>query len=210
MRTLLLLAAAVAIHPCGVLAQSMASGLEVPVRKAVPVIRSAAASPAPVFTNQSSAIFRSGDTFELRLGGMPAEDALQFSQSFTVGSDGYLNIPLGGQIKAAGLTQSQLERAIEQKMIDGEIFRFPTATITVNGQRYVTVGGSVKNAGRFPWTSDLTLMSAISQAGGGDGFESDKIELIRGGKSIMYSTRKLNKNPSQDPQLLPGDRVEQR
>jgi polysaccharide export outer membrane protein len=141
---------------------------------------------------------------------MPAEDASQFNQSFTVGSNGYLNIPLGGQIKAAGLTQGELERAIERRMIEGEFFRFPTATITVAAPRYVTVGGAVKNSGRFQWTPDLTLTSALDQAGGGDGFESDRIELIRGGKSSAYSVKKLRKDPAQDPQLLPGDRVVQR
>src|SRR5690349_19121162 len=122
MRILIIVAAAVATQPGAALGQSAASNLE--VRKAVPVVRSAAAVPSPELTNQR-ATFRFGDTIQLRLSGMPAEDALQFNQPFTVGSDGNLNIPLGGQIKAAGLTQSELERAIERKMIEGEFFRFP-------------------------------------------------------------------------------------
>jgi protein involved in polysaccharide export with SLBB domain len=209
MRILLLVAAVVATQPVAVLAQSAVSGFETRVRKAVPIVRPAVALPASELPNQR-ATFRFGDTFELRMAGMPAEDALQFNQSFTVGSDGNLNIPLGGQIKAAGLTQSELERAIERRMIEGEFFRFPTATITVAAPRYVTVGGAVKNSGRFQWTPDLTLSSALDQAGGGDGFESDRIELIRGRKSSAYSVKKLRKDPAQDPQLLPGDRVVQR
>ena len=45
-----------------------------------------------------------------------------------------LNIPLGGQIRAAGLSQSQLERAIERRLIDEKIFTHPTATINVPNQ----------------------------------------------------------------------------
>ena len=145
------------------------------------------------------------------MSGMPPEDAVQFSQPFTIGSDGYLSIPLAGQIRAEGLTQSQLERAIERKLIDEQIFRFPTATINVGAQaRFVTVGGQVRNPNRLPWSPDLTLLTAISAAGGGGDFASDKIEVVRGGKSTLYSTKKLNKDPSQDPRLFPGDRVNQR
>lgn len=220
MRTLLFLAAAVAFQPSATLAQSSFSAnpstapeLEVPIRKATAVARPAAPAPAPVPEGgiQSSATFRSGDTFELRLSGMPPEDALQYTQPFTIGSDGYFNIPLAGQIRAAGLTQSQLERAIERKLIDEQIFRFPTATIYVGAQaRFVTVGGAVRNPNRFPWSPDLTLLTAISAAGGGGDFASDKIELIRAGKSAIYSTKKLRKDPSLDPRLFPGDRIEQR
>jgi protein involved in polysaccharide export with SLBB domain len=218
MRTLLLLVTTVAIHPCVSLAQSSfssnpspAPGLEVPVRKATAVARSAAAAPIPNSGIQGGATFRSGDTFELRMSGMPPEDALQFSQPFTIGSDGYLSIPLAGQIRAEGLTQSQLERAIERKLIDEQIFRFPTATINVGAQaRFVTVGGAVRNPNRFPWSPDMTLLTAISAAGGGGDFASDKIEVVRGGKSTLYSTKKIKKDPSQDPRLFPGDRVDQR
>lgn len=136
MRTLLLLAAAAAIVPGETMAQpgfsknpSSAPDLKIPV--------------------QSGATFRSGDTFELRLSGMPKEDARPFAQPFTIGADGFLSIPLVGQIHAAGLTQSQLERAIERKLIEEEIFRFPTATIYAGAR--VTVGGRVRSPIRLPW-----------------------------------------------------------
>jgi polysaccharide export outer membrane protein len=216
MRTLLLFVA-VAIQPWALLAQSSFSAnpptpqLEVPVRRANPVVRSAAPVAAPAGGIQTGATFRVGDSFELRLSGMPPEDAAQFAQPFTIGSDGYLSVPLGGQIKAAGLTQSQLERAIERKLIEEEIFRFPTATIYVGAQaRFVTVGGQVRNPSRPPWSPDLTLLTALSAAGGGGDFAGDKVALIREGKVTVFSIKRLNKDPSQDPRLFPGDRIEQR
>jgi protein involved in polysaccharide export with SLBB domain len=217
MRTLLLVA--VAIQPLTVLAQSSFPSspttppeLEVPVRRASPVVRPASAVSAPASTGgiQSGATFRVGDSFELRLSGMPPEDAAQYAQPFTIGSDGYLSIPLAGPVKAAGLTTNQLERAIERKLIDQEIFRFPTATIYVGGAqvRFVTIGGQVRSPNRLPWSSDLTLLAALSAAGGGGDFAGDKIALIREGKVSIFSIKRLNKDPSQDPRLLPGDRVE--
>jgi protein involved in polysaccharide export with SLBB domain len=216
MRTLILLAAVSVIHPGIALAQSSFSGntpapeLEVPVRRAAPVVRQAAPVAAPAPTSDA-ATFRAGDTFELRLSGMPPEAAAEYAQPYTIGGDGYLSIPLVGQIRAAGLTQSQLERAIERKLVEGEIFRFPTASINVGAQaRFVTVGGAVRNPNRFPWSPDLTLLTAISAAGGGGDFAGDKVELIRGGKVAVYSSKKIRKDPSLDPRLMPGDRLEQR
>jgi protein involved in polysaccharide export with SLBB domain len=221
MRTLLILVAVSIIHPGFALGQSSFSAntpvpeLEVPVRRASPVVRPATSVAPPAAASagklDSNATFRPGDTFELRLSGMPSEDALEFSQPFTIGTDGYLTIPLAGQIRAAGLTQSQLERAIERKLVEEEIFRFPTAAINVATQaRYVTVGGAVRSPNRIPWSSDLTLLTAISASGGPNDFGGDKVELIRGGKMVVFSTKKIRRDPSQDPRLFPGDRLEQR
>ncbi len=173
------------------------------VRRALP------ANPEPAASGVGAA-FRSGEVFELRMSGMPPEDAAQFSQAFTIGGDGFVNIPYAGQIRAAGLTQSQLERAIEKRLIDEKIFTHPTATINVTpGARYVTIGGQVRSPQRMIWAPDLTLLSAISAAGGKAEFASDKAKLSRGGKVTLYSHKTLNKFPEQDPKLLPGDQVEQ-
>jgi protein involved in polysaccharide export with SLBB domain len=224
MRTLLILAAfaaLAAIHPDLALGQSNfstdTSAPQIEVRKARAVVHQAAAVPAatpaaPVSGMASGAAFRAHDTFRLSLAGMPAEDAAQFGTApFTIGGDGFFNIPLAGQIHAAGLTQSQLERAIERKLVESEIFRFPTATIYVEpAARFVTVGGNVRNPTRVQWAPDLTLLTAISAAGGGNDFATDKIDLIRGGKKALYRKSRIEKDPSQDPSLVPGDRIEQR
>lgn len=187
------------------------------VRKAQPVTRSAAPAAAAAPTAPlasvpgSNAVLRTGDAFELRMTGMPLEDANMYSLLFTIGGDGMVNIPLGGQIRAAGLTQSQLEKAIEKRLVDEKIFTNPTATINIPNQaRFVTVGGNVRAPNRQPWSSDLTLLVAVAAAGGGSEWAGDKIDLIRGGQIQTFSLKKLNKNPSDDPKLLPGDRLDLR
>lgn len=188
------------------------------VRRAEPVSRAVAAAPrsaAPVPQGSggsgSNAVMRVGDAFELRMTGMPAEDAQMYSLIFTIGGDGMVNIPLGGQIRAAGLSQSQLEKAIERRLIDEKIFTNPTATINVPNQaRFVTVGGNVRAPNRQPWSSDLTLLVAIAAAGGGNEWAGDKIDLIRGGQIQTFSLKRLNKSPADDPRLLPGDRLDLR
>jgi len=177
-------------------------------RATLPNTPATAAVPATL-TGQGAA-FRAGDAFELHLSGMPAEDALPFAQQFTIGGDGYVNVPLGGQVRAAGLTQSQLERAIEKRLVDEKIFSHPTATINVAPlARFVTIGGQVRAPQRMSWTADLTLTSAISAAGGPADFAGNKIKLTRGGQVTLFTKKELEKAPEKDPKLLPGDQVEQ-
>ena len=131
-----------------------------------------------------------------------------FNGAQTVGSDGLVNILYAGRIQAAGRTPGELERAIEKALIDKKIFRWPAATVNIATQlRYVTVGGT-RNPGRVPWSADLTALSALMAQAGPTDFSGDKIHLTRGGKVTVYSYKKLRRDPSQDPKLLPGDQVE--
>ncbi len=178
--------------------------------KAQPVNPSGASALPPENPIPGAALFRPGDVFELRLSGMPAEDALPFALQFTIGTDGFVNIPLGGLVRGAGLTQSQLESAIEKRLVEREIFTRPTATINVAPQsRFVTVGGQVRVPQRLPWTADLTLLSAISAVGGPADFAGGKIKLTRAGKVEVFSKKDLDRRPEKDPRLLPGDQIEQ-
>src|SRR5688500_10032113 len=156
MRLLLCFGLALLSFPDAVVAQT--------VRRATPA--------APADTNSDfsqSATFRPGDSFEMSLGAVPAEtgDAQNFNKMYTIGGDGTINVPFAGVIRAAGLTQSQLEKAIQQRLIDQKIFRWPTITINVPERaRLITVGGQVRAPQRTFWSADMTLMSAINAAGG--------------------------------------------
>ena len=102
----------------------------------------------PRLFGQGVAPFRNGDVFEMRISGMPMEDAQQFAQQYTVGPDGMVNVPLIGEIKALGLTTPELERTLQKRFVAGKIFTQPTVIISlVQGVRMVTVIGGVRNPG---------------------------------------------------------------
>src|SRR5689334_19513807 len=83
----------------------------VPVRNDASAIRNdAVQNPASTTGN---AVFRPGDSVDMRISGIPSEEAASFPTPITIGTDGTVNITYVGQIRAAGLTQSQLEKAIE-------------------------------------------------------------------------------------------------
>jgi protein involved in polysaccharide export with SLBB domain len=108
-----------------------------------------------------------------------------------------------------GLTPLQLQTSIQNKLIADKIFTRPSVNINVvQNLRTVTVGGSVRQPGKQQWSADLSLTSAIDQAGGLSEWGSKKgVRLIREGKVQLYDLRKFEKDPSQDPKLLPGDQV---
>lgn len=156
------------------------------------------------------AALRPNDTFEMALSGMPVDYSAEFRAQYTVGDDGNIHVPYIGTIRAAGLTSSQLARAIERKLVAEKIFTKPTVMLMLAAQsRFVTVGGGVRAPQAVPWSADLTLSSAIKRAGGIGDFGSDKkVKVVREGKVGVFNLRLSGKDPSQNPKLLPGDEVE--
>jgi polysaccharide export outer membrane protein len=157
-----------------------------------------------------SPTLRTGDVFEVRLSGMPAEFAGDFNLQYTIGADGTINVPLIGEFKVVGLSPSELERNIQNKLIQEKIFTHPTVLISVaQSTRYVSISGGVRSPQRLAWSSDLTLSSAIGNCAGLSDFGSPKgIRIIRDGKIAgLFDLRLLQKDPSKDPKLLPGDQV---
>jgi polysaccharide export outer membrane protein len=159
----------------------------------------------------ADSVFRPGDTFEWRLTGMPADVIQDIANlQYTIGPEGTVNIPLIGKVKAAGLNATQLADAIEAKFVSDKIFTRPTVIINpTQVQRFVSVSGGVRQPQRLLWTPDMSLSSAVGNAGGvGDFGNKNKIMLIREGKAIgPYSLPELEKDPSRDPKLQPGDQV---
>ena len=166
-------------------------------------------APAQAVAQGPAVGLRSGDTVDVRIANVPPEDMSEWDAPYTVDESGMLNLPFIGNIKAGGLPPSQVQLAIQNKLISDGIYTNPTVTVNPpTGMRFISVAGAVRAPGRVPYTSDLTLMSAISAAGGANDFAGDKIRLTRGGKVEFYSRKKLYKDPSQDPRIEPGDQIE--
>lgn len=154
--------------------------------------------------------FRVGDTLELRVGGVPAEETSLVTGAYTIDGEGFVNLPHIGKVKASGLTQAQLQRSIEAAYQGGEIYTNPTITITVpTVARFVNVSGDVRAPRRVEYTTDLTVLGAISAAGGfTDYADQRKVRLLRGGEVRMIDVKAVRSNPSLDIALIPGDQIE--
>ena len=156
------------------------------------------------------ATLRVGDPVELKIGGVPAEEQLQVNNTYTVDATGSINVPYINKVKAEGLTPAQLSRSIEETYRAEKVFTNPNITILMQPTaRFVNVGGSVRTPMRVPFTEDMTLLAAVSAAGGFNDFADQKrVRLLRGSEVKIYDVRQFRRDPSQDVKLQPGDRVE--
>ncbi|MBV9008120.1 MAG: polysaccharide export protein [Verrucomicrobia bacterium] len=158
----------------------------------------------------AQAVLRPGDPVELKIGGVPIEEQQQVNNTYTVDATGSVNLPYINKVHAQGLTPAQLAQAIEASYRSNKVFTNPTVTILMQPTaRFVNVGGAVRQPMRVPFTEDITLLSAISAAGGFNDFADQKhVRLLRGSKAQMFDVRQFRRDPSLDVRLQPGDRIE--
>ena len=91
------------------------------------------------------------------------EDKL--SGDYTIDPSGFISLPLAGTIRAAGLTQAELEEALSKKF-RSEYLRSPKVTITIATFRPFYIIGEVEKPGEYPYKSGLNVLSATALAGG--------------------------------------------
>lgn len=135
------------------------------------------------------------------------------SRELPVRPDGYISLPIAGELQANGLTASELEQAISQKL--KPYVQDPRVTVIVkevNSSR-VFVTGEVTHPGAYPIPARTSLVQAIALAGGFTEFaNSDDIVVIRSrGKQermrVRYSDLVSEDDPSGTFELEPGDTI---
>ena len=101
--------------------------------------------------------------------GVTVYDSPELSRTVRVDSDGEIRLPMLRQhIQAAGLSPTELETAIAKALTDGSVLVDPIVTVTVveYRSRPITVSGAVRTPTTFQATGTVTLLDAITQAGG--------------------------------------------
>jgi len=161
-------------------------------------------------SESQGAHLRAGDSIDIRLGGVPREEIEQVTGVYTVDTEGYVNVPQIGRIKASDLTQEELQSAIQDAYVQQGVYSNPTITVSVpQSARFVNVGGEVRLPQRVPYTPDLTVLSAVTAAGGLTEYASQsRVKLYRNMQTVTIDMRKIRKDPSNDVPLQPGDTIE--
>jgi polysaccharide export outer membrane protein len=136
------------------------------------------------------------------------------SRVVPVRPDGKISLPLLNDVQAAGLTPSQLAAAITESL--KKYVTSPQVTVivtTMNSQR-VFILGEVTRPGAFPMLPGMTVMQALSSAGGFTPFAKMKsIYVLReeNGKKVKYPFNYkqaiAGKNTEQDIVLQAGDTI---
>jgi polysaccharide biosynthesis/export protein len=128
--------------------------------------------------------------------------------------DGKISLPLLNDMQAAGLTPSQLQAQISQGL--KKYMTDPIVTVIVNqiNSQRVYITGEVTKAGAYPLLPQMTMLQALSSAGGFTQFASlKKIYMFRtvDGKQVRfpfnYKDVISGKNTDQNVVLKPGDTI---
>lgn len=122
------------------------------------------------------------------------------SGDFQIDPSGFVSLPLAGTIKAADLTQQELEHELATKFSSGYL-KNPQITVGIAEFRPIYIVGEVEKPGAYPYTGGLTALSAIAIAGGAT-YRADqsKVEIQHPGEREMHEYDMSAPIP-----ILPGD-----
>src|SRR5713226_3110094 len=126
------------------------------------------------------------------------EDAL--TTETRVGGDGKISVPLLGVLEVKGLTVKETAELIAKRLADG-FLKNPRVVIYITKYRNFFVSGEVKNPGGYPYEEGLTVLKAVTLAGGLTNRASEgriKIKRLKG-KAEVTIPAKL------DDLILPDD-----
>ena len=135
------------------------------------------------------------------------------SGSLLVRPDGMVSLPLIGDVQAAGLTPPQLAHEVTGRL--WKYIQDPNVSVVVAAihSKMIYMIGEVSKTGPVEMTPDMTLLEAISSAGGLTEFANKKkMYLLRdvGGKRQkirLHYKEALAGNQTYDLPLEPGDTI---
>jgi protein involved in polysaccharide export with SLBB domain len=150
-----------------------------------------------------------GDVFSMEVVGEK-----DLPREYQIASDGTVDLPFLQTVHVAGLEPQDIARLIRKLLIEKQILSDPSVVVQVKeyNSRRVTIMGQVAKPGLFPYTTGMTLIQALSQAGGVTGIANlDKVNLTRrvegGSRTVVVSIGSIMEGRAADIPLQSGDRI---
>jgi polysaccharide export outer membrane protein len=135
------------------------------------------------------------------------------TQTVTVGPDGFVSLPLLGDVHVAGMTANQLGQELKSRLASFVMSAQVTVSVVEIKSRQVYVTGQVGKPGGYPLITPISVLQLIAQAGGLNTFANRKEILILRGIGSNVQRLKFNYNSAvhgdakQNISLQPGDTV---
>lgn len=125
----------------------------------------------------------------------------ELSDVYSLGDDGRIDLPLAGSLDAQGRTPDSLAHAIAQRLIARGMMRDPSVACEVASYRPVFILGEVIHPGQYPYEPDMTVIAAISLAGG------YTYRAVKGYESVVRTVNGHTETGLTRPEdrLAPGD-----
>jgi protein involved in polysaccharide export with SLBB domain len=168
-----------------------------PLRCAI-IVFSALLLLAPFFAGAAEGVaYRLGTGDKLRV---TVYDESTLSGDFDVNDQGFIGLPLIGQVAVAGKTLAQAEAAITERYGKDYLVN-PRVNLQVLNYRPFFILGEVKSPGSYPYQNGMTVVNAVVLAGGyTTRANRDRIYVKRIGAGSA-----AEKEINEDDVVLPGD-----
>ena len=135
-------------------------------------------------------------------------------RDFQVASDGTVDFPYVHRMQVQGLEPQEVARAVRERLIALRILIDPSIIVSIKeyNSKRITVLGQVQRPGSFPLTPGMTLVQAISNAGGLNAIANgDRVNLTRkdkqGATTVVLSFDSITDGSSPDIPLQAGDQI---
>jgi polysaccharide export outer membrane protein len=157
----------------------------------------------------SSTTIGVGDVFEVRI---VREDNLP--TSFTVAPDGTVDLPYIKRIHVAGLEPQQIAELVRKELVDQDYLTDPIVSVSVKeyNSKRVEVLGEVQRPGSLRFEPGMTLLRAVSLAGGFNPMAAKDSVTIRrqvngATRAVTVSVQDIIDNVIADIPLQAGDSI---
>lgn len=161
----------------------------------------ASQKPAAVTASVVDADYKIGPQDVLRIDVWKEPD---ISRTIPVRPDGKVSLPLLNDVQAAGLTAMQLAGSLRESL--SKYLTSPQVTVTVTeiNSRRVYITGEVAHAGALPLLPNMTVLQALSSAGGFTQFAK-----VKGIYVLRTEDGKQVKHPFNYKEVVKGNLAEQ-
>ena len=121
--------------------------------------------------------------------------------------DGTISIPYAGRLNVSGLTPSDVERIILERLAGKAIEPQALVTVSRNLSNSVTITGEVTNGARIPLsTRGDRIIDVVGSAGGVRGVVHETfVRLTRGNATVTVPFETLLADPRENVFMRPGD-----
>ncbi len=161
---------------------------------------------APV---EERSVLGPGDSFTMEIVGEK-----DLPHDYQVASDGTVDFPYIHTVKVADLEAQQVARLVRDQLIAQKVLTDPAVVVQVKeyASRHITLLGQIAKPGSFPLLPGMSLIQAISQAGGLTAVASaTHVNLTRktskGQQTVEVDVEAIQEGKAPDVPLQAGDQI---
>lgn len=128
----------------------------------------------------------------------------ELSDTYLVNEEGYISVPLVGDIDVKGHTIQGVRDILVKRLSDGYLVD-PSVAIEVAEFRPIYIMGEVRDPGRYSFSTDMTVRNAVALAGGFTyRAKQDSFRILRDqNKNTVYQIEGVKP----DTKIEPGDTI---